>query len=77
LFFVGISEATDEKSKIQIRNLMYGFKYPDLSQNVMDPEIPAGGLNSEDLLVYWWRNAALFIIFSNSDFWFRPSVPDL
>jgi hypothetical protein len=62
LFFVGILEATDEKSKIQILNLVYGFKDPDLSQNVMDREIPAGGLNSEDLLVTWWRSILMLYL---------------
>ncbi len=38
LFLVGILKATDEKSRIRIRNPVYGFKDPDPSQNVTDPE---------------------------------------
>ncbi len=37
-FFVGILKATDKKSKIRIRSLVYGSKDPDPSRNVTDPE---------------------------------------
>jgi hypothetical protein len=36
--FWGILRATDEKSRIRIRNPVYGSKYPSTSQNITDPE---------------------------------------
>jgi hypothetical protein len=38
LFFVGILKATEEKSRIRIRNPVCGPEDPDPYQNVMDPE---------------------------------------
>jgi hypothetical protein len=38
LFLVGIFKATDEKSRIKIRNPVYGSKDPDPSKKVTDPE---------------------------------------
>ncbi len=39
-FFDGILQATDEETRygIRIRDPVYEFKHPDLSQNVTDPE---------------------------------------
>jgi hypothetical protein len=37
-FFVGILESAAKKSRILIRNPVYGFKNPDPYQNVTDPE---------------------------------------
>jgi hypothetical protein len=37
-FFVGILEAAAKKSRILIRNPVYGFKDHDPYQNVTDPE---------------------------------------
>jgi hypothetical protein len=37
-FFVGILEAAAKKSRILIRNPVYGFKDPDPYQNFTDPE---------------------------------------
>ncbi len=38
LFFVGNLKAIDEKSRIRIRNPLYGSKDPSPSENVTDPE---------------------------------------
>ncbi len=38
MFFVCISKATDEYSRIRIRNHVYGSKYSDPFQNITDPE---------------------------------------
>jgi hypothetical protein len=43
LIFVSILKITEKMSRIRIRNLVYGSKNPDPSQNVTVPAVPRSG----------------------------------